>query len=111
VNPDLHVVETLDLPVVAVHHELHLFVLRAVGVGHEVEGRLLDLDAAAAGIAQREQLRVHGHRHVPDDFPVVFVLVGVDVEEEAHDLRTAGAEPDRLPRLALGQAPDLRIVE
>src|SRR5262245_45170066 len=35
----------------------------------------------------------------------------MDVEEQAHDLRAAGAEPDRLARLALGDTPDLRVVE
>ena len=111
VNPDLHVVEPLDLAVVALDHELHLLVLGAEGVGHEVQRRLLDLDAAAAGVAKREELRVHRDGHVPDDLAVVLVLVGVDVEEEAHDLRAAGAEADRLLRLALREAPDFGVVE
>ena len=111
VNPDLDVVQALHLAVVAVDHELHLLVLRAVGVGHEVQRRLFDLDAAAAGVAEREQLLVHRHGHVPDHLAVVLVLVGVDVEEQAHDLGAAGAEAHRLARLALGDAPDLRVVE
>ena len=74
VNPDLDVVEPLHLAVVALDHELHFFVLRAEGVGHEVQRRLLDLDAPAAGVAQRQELLVHGDGHVPDDLAVVLVL-------------------------------------
>ena len=72
---------------------------------------LLDLDAAAAGVAQRQQLLVHRLRHVPDHLPLVFVFRRVDVEEQRHHLRAAGAELDRLARLSLREAPQLRIIE
>ena len=42
---------------------------------------------------------------------MVGVLRRVDVEEEAHHLRAAGAELDRLRGARLRQPPDLRIVE
>jgi hypothetical protein len=41
-------------------------VVLAEGVGPEVEGGFLDLDAAAAGVAQGEQFLVHRHGHVPE---------------------------------------------
>ena len=110
-DPDLHIVQALHLPVVALDHKLHLLVACAEGVGHEMKGGLFDLDTATASIAQGEQLLVHCDRHVPDDLAVVLVLAGVDVQEQAHHLRAAGAESDGLPRLALRDAPDLRVVE
>ncbi len=107
----LHVVEALDLAVVGVDHELRLLVVLAEGVGHEVEARLFDLDALAAGVAQGQQLLVHRHGQVPDHLALVLVLGRVDVEEQAHHLRAAGAELDRLAALGLGHAPDLGVVQ
>jgi hypothetical protein len=111
VNPQLHVVEPLHLAVEGVHHELHFVVVFAVGVRHEVEGGFLDLDAAAAGVAQRQQLFVHRLRHVPDDLALVLVVRRVNIQEQRHHLRAAGAELDRLARLRLRDAPQLGIVE
>ena len=108
---DLDVLEPLDFTVVALDHELDLLVLRAERVGHEVQRRLLYLDAPAAGIAQREELRVHRDGHVPDDLAGIFVLVGMNVEEEGHDLRAAGAEADGLARLALREPPDFVVAK
>ena len=104
-NPQLHVVEALDLAVERIDHELHFLVIFAVGVRHEVEGGFLDLDTAAAGVAQRQQFLVHGLRHVPDHLTFVLVLGRVDVQEQRHHLRAAGAELDRLARLGLRHAP------
>jgi hypothetical protein len=76
-----------------------------------MERRFFDLNASAAGVAQRQQLGVHRHGHVPDHLARILVRVGVSVEEQAHDLRAAGAETHRLRRFALGDPPDLRVVE
>src|ERR1039458_8548522 len=66
VNPQFHVVESLHFAIERIDHELHFLVVLAISVRHEVEGGLLDLYAAAAGVAQRQQLLVHGLRHIPD---------------------------------------------
>ena len=110
-NPQLDVVQSLHFAVERVDQETHVVVILAEGVGHEVERRLLDLYAPAAGVAQREQLLVHGFRHVPDHLTLVRVLRRVDVEKQRHDLRAAGAELDRLAGLALRHAPQLRVIE
>lgn len=51
VDPDLHVIQTLHLAIVAFDHELHIVMVTAVGVGPEVQRRFLDLNALAAGVA------------------------------------------------------------
>src|ERR1035438_5057339 len=83
----------------------------AVGIGHEVKRGLFDLDAAAAGRAQRQQLLIHRLRHVPDDLAFVLVVRSVDIQEQGHHLRTACTELDRLAGLSLRDAPDFGIVE
>src|SRR4051794_3906190 len=110
-NPDLHIVESLHLAVVAFDHELDLLVAPTERVGHEVQRGFLDLNAAAAGVAQRQQLLVHRDSHVPHDLAIVGVLVGVNVEKQTHDLRAARAKTDGFACLALGDAPDLRVIE
>src|SRR5581483_4143281 len=92
VDPKLDVVQALHLAVEGLEHEFDLLVLAPVGVGPKMEGRLLDLDALATGVAQGEQFLVHRHGHVPDDLAVVLVFAGVDVEKQAHYLRTTRAE-------------------
>ena len=72
---------------------------------HEVEGRLLDLNAAAAGLAQCQQLFVHGLGHVPDYLALVFVMGRADIQEERHHLGATSAELDRLARLSLNHTP------
>src|SRR5262249_23749687 len=111
VNPDLDIVEPLHFAIVCVDHELHFRVVLAERVRHEVEGGLLDLDAAAPGIAQCEQFLVHRLRHVPDDLALVLVVRRVDIEEERHDLRAAGADLGRLGGARLRQPPDLGVIE
>src|SRR5947207_6016534 len=111
VDPDLHVVESLHLTVVALDHELDLLVARAERVRHEVQRRLFYLNTSAPGVPQREQLLVHRDGHVPDYFAIVLVLLRMNVEKETHHLRAASAEAHGLAGLALRDAPDLRVIE
>ena len=111
VNPDFDIIQTLHFAVVAIDHELDLFALGAKGIRHEVQRGLLDLNALAASVAQSEQFLIHGHGHVPDNFVVVLVLGGVDVEKQAHDLRAAGAEANGLASFGLGQPPNLSVIQ
>ena len=110
-NPQFYIVESLNLAIERINHELYLGVVLAVGVGHKVKRRLLNLNTAAAGVAEGYQLFVHGLGHVPDHFAIVFVFGRVNVEEKRHHLRAASPELDRLTRLALGDAPHLCVIE
>src|SRR3954467_9053140 len=47
-NPKLNIVQPLDLAVERIHHELHLRMVLAIRIGHEVERGLFDLNTAAA---------------------------------------------------------------
>ena len=99
VNPELDVVEALHFAIERVHHEFHFVMILSEGVGHEVKGRLFDLNATAAGVAQGEELLVHGFGHVPDKlFLVVEIVIRrVTVEEESQHLGGARAELHGLP--------------
>ena len=81
VNPQFHVVQPLDLAVKRVNHELHFFMVLPKRIRHKVERWFLNLNAPAAGIAQRQQFFIHRLRHIPDYLALVFVLGRVDVEE------------------------------
>src|SRR6266496_4365914 len=83
----------------------------AVSVCHEVESRLLNLNAAAAGVAKSEKFLIHCLCHVPDDFALVFIFGRVNIEEERHNLRAAGAKFDGLTGLGLRKSPKLWVVE
>src|SRR5438034_7058171 len=78
----------MDLAVERLDHEFYLLVILTVGVRHEVERRLLGLDAATAGITQRQQFLVHRLRHIPDYLALVLVLGRVDVQEEGQDRKS-----------------------
>ena len=110
-DPDLDIVQALHLAVKGLEHELHVIVVRAVGIGPEMERWFLDLNTFAAGVAQRQKLFIHGYRHVPDDFLVFFVFRGVEIQEKSHDLGAAGTETDGPGGFALGHAPDLGVIE
>src|ERR1019366_4972289 len=111
VNPDFDVIQSLHLAVVGLEHEPHVVMVAAEGVGPEVQGWLLDLDALAAGVAQRQQLFVHRHCHVPDHLPIVLILLSVNIKEQPHHLRGTGAEADGPGGLALRHPPDLGVVQ
>src|SRR5260370_16523798 len=111
VDPQLDVIEPMDLAVERVDHELYLFVVFAVSVRHEMERRLLDLDAPATGITQRQQFLVHGLCHIPDDLALVLVLGRVYIQEERHHLRAARAELYRLAGLPLPHPPQFLLLE
>ncbi len=115
VDPDLDVVETLDLAVEAVDEEVDQLRLLRVVARDEVQGRLLDLDHLAPRRRKLPQLEVHGLGHVPRQLLLVVevVVVVVAVEEEREHLGRARAELDLLARSGalLRDPPDLRVLE
>ena len=87
-DPQLDVVEALDLVVERLDHEVQQLRLLRMEAGSEVDRRLLDLDDLRAGGRELSELGVHRSRHVPDELLLVVAVVqgGVAVEEDREDL-------------------------